>query len=461
MSKAFRYAFKKGSVYGLVSWLAAATFCKSNAYALVIEDAEPTRALDFIKAILPASKFHRRIKKKRYSKNVNVFVETHPRSVRQKAFVKEMMTYSNVAFINPPWYFVEDTRIPKVVVSFDISDRVMEDLPNVIAMVRKSYSIYSYMPVFASVFLREGDLHYPISMQDFFQRFVAFWSARGVIQRCQQRELLGNVLMLAEGVRVDPKTDMLTVGSLKHFADRDTSFANVVPLIFLSYDNGYILFQWLVQCAMGLCTKVPLVVADPGDATLSVLKTFCDRCRIAVYDETSISEFYDTLDHSAYHLHVFRDANVSWEDVLMVRQYSNCIVIKSEVAPNTLPSSFLHVRFRGIGLPADLASVRENFETFLLDCYDLTVREPAFVLYARDLIRRRVVRWGQTYETDAILGGYAAWCEEQGFVPESYAALDLSNRQSFCNRMSMFFKCEWDDQTICFRECRRLYGKQM
>lgn len=463
MTAALMYGFTKGSFHAFTSWMASATLGRPNQLALVIEDADENLIRQLIRGLLPDTEFYERIRKRNYVHGVSVFVNTFPRTQRQKFLIKDILNFGNVIFVNPAWYFAEETSIPKISVSIsrDLMPEILRDAHLITARLRKSYSLFSYLPVYVSLYLRDKPIDAPTSPNALHADFVEFWRARGIQMQCFTREFIANVDMVCSGLRVDA-SDVVDpshmVLRLKPTRGRDL---NMIPVMYLLYDNGTLLFQNLVQCAMGRCTRTPIRIIDSTSTTLALIKCFCKRCNIIIYDSQNVSQFYDIVDHAQYHLHVFLDVDVSWEDIMMVKQYSNCIIIRRD--DTACNSCAVTARFKSNLDAWNFHEVPDDrqYEAFMEECYGMIVREPLYVYFVRQMIDQGRIAWGVFYDIAVLTGDYEEWCNQHRFPVEEYKMDTLPHNESFCIRQSMFFRCEWTDSNICFRECKKLYGKQM
>lgn len=455
----FKCYIKEGSFHKFMIWMTQAMFGRPNYTALSIQGSDVERATQFISKILPDSTFHTRIQgssRKRYPNNVTVFLQSVPRTQKQRIKVKDIMERSNVIILNPPWYFLEDTSIRQTNVDVRITDDCIKHADMIASLIRKSYCLYSFMPVYVSVFIQSSEfLHKRVDVYDAIHEFVEFWKSRGVFQRINRRELLANASLLA-GVEIDFKANEMVVNKLK-LVSGDIAL-NIVQFLYLYYEHGFALFQWLLRVAMGFNTRSIFVIADSTDTSFDLIKTFCQRCKVMTYDETNLHTFYDMLDHSQYHLHVFNKVVVPQCDLILLKNYSNCIVIESAKTvafdpPHALCGAYKETTHQYV---FKNTSDSPSLDDFICECYQLMVKEPGYAYYVQRMLDMGKLHYQVTYKVSDLLADYEKWFSDRGMYAEQYIMPNISPNYSFCFQISLFFKCTWDETTLCLHKQLKL-----
>lgn len=450
----FKCHIREGFYHKFMLWMTQAMFGRPNHSILSLEGTETSLLVRFLQRILPDTAFHDRVhgsNRKRYPNNVTVFTEGFPRSNKQKTKVREIMVRSNVIVLNPPWYFLEDASIRQIHVQVQLSEACVQNADVIATFIRKSYCLYSFMPVYMSIFFQRNEcIDREVPVQEAMESFVEYWKMRGIHHRVTRREILANAALLATGggFHLNAKKQSMRICKLGT-APSTQNHLNAVQFIYLYYDRGFAFFQWLIRVALGLKTRSIFSITDATSTTLNLVCSFCGRCKIKVYDANTLHEFYEILDHGDYHLHIFSDVRVPLRDLMVVKGHANCLIIDRESIITSNPPTVLCARQRDETKNyCFMTQSEQDFTDFIDECYSLTVKEPLYAVFMQRMLRNGTLRYNQEYQVGDLLAEYELWCQHRNTYVEHYTIPNLLPADCFAFQISLFFKCSWDDYTI-------------
>lgn len=450
----FKCHLGEGCYYKFMSWMSNCLYGRPNLCALVVHSSDADATNELFQKILPGCRTQKRINSLRqYEDNVIMYVNTHPRTFRQKMCIQDTMQHSNVMFINPANCFTSHTTIPILMIDLVLTPTLQANHKDVALFMHKFYMLSTFRPFLMHTFFSKSP---HCDMQGFTEFRNRLKHDPNVRTNMHIRECVANSKMLMGKVDLDYKKRNIEINDplLEPLGP-----LNMLHFVLAKYDNAIAMLSWLVRCAMGLVSKSVVCIHDPTNTTLFLLSAMCKHLKTAMFSDVNIKNLYTMTNIQDHDLFVFRHLTLPLIDLDMLTNHTNCAIIsKTNVAFHTHTGiNMIYARFNGTETYNFHPS--SNVGTLIREWYDLTVKEPNYIPFAEQSIEKGNILFNSENDISKLIEDYATWCQHLKIPIYHYNRIvsptNLYN--TFCLILSTFFRCSWNEKTIIIHSKRKRF----
>jgi hypothetical protein len=453
--ESLKYRIVEGKYQKFMAWMGNAIMGRTNPIAiLVFETASSDTAVQFLSKCLPGIRVANQFRcNQDVRDNVIVYRDVYPKRSRQRDFVRSLMQKSNVVLVNPPAYWADHTTLPVLRIDMMV-DQDTVNLASTFATMAVKFHVFSNIDAFVDL----NDALAEKSPVRSFRELARAYKDLNYSQYRTMRNTLAMVHISGMDTHIDFRNQ--TIEGKPCGPPIDESDLLTVPRFVVQYyDKGPAMVQWLSRCAMGIpALNMAMVIEDTTTTTIDMIRAMFGNQRVAYLSDANQSSLHYITDTSYYMLYVFDRLTLPLIDLVNLCKYSSVVIVDNGGAYlHFEPRIYcLHARYIGnVAFPIGSRLAHDGFAAYAREAYDVTIKEPACVVYLEKALAIGRYKWNQDISIDDIVLDYTAWCALQNVPPWVYMDI-VATRRNLATATNTYFRCSMNDTYVRFSGSRKV-----